>query len=130
MNKGAEVGKKGIGRKWSILVDTTGLTLAVLVTAAAIQDSVVGGRLLNRLAADDLGIRKGMAGRGYCEYLVGRAARLGIVRRTLGTRGFIVLPRRIGASRPGGRPAQGPSYAVTARFSVRERVGVRPDAVA
>ncbi|MGW0316062.1 IS5 family transposase [Streptomyces flavidovirens] len=96
--QGADVGKRIVGRKRTIIIDTTGLMLTVLVTAASIQDSVAGERLLNRLAANHPGIRKGWADRGYREYLVDHAARLGIdlevVRRTPGTRGFTVLPRR------------------------------------
>ncbi|MFI1255291.1 IS5 family transposase [Streptomyces netropsis] len=96
--QGADVGKRIVGRKRSIIIDTTGLILTVLVTAASIQDSVAGERLLNRLAADHPSMRKGWADRGYREYLVDHAARLGIdlevVRRTPGTRGFTVLPRR------------------------------------
>ncbi|MFD4578047.1 IS5 family transposase [Streptomyces sp. NPDC058417] len=96
--QGADVGKKIVGRKRSIIIDTTGLMLTVLVTAASVQDSVAGERLLDRLAADHPGLRKGWADRGYREYLVNHAARLGIdlevVRRTPGTKGFHVLPRR------------------------------------
>ncbi|MFC9483094.1 IS5 family transposase [Streptomyces griseus] len=96
--QGADVGKRIVGRKRSIIIDTTGLMLTVLVTAASIQDSVAGERLLTRLATDHPGIRKGWADRGYREYLVDHAARLGIdlevVRRIPGTKGFIVLPRR------------------------------------
>lgn len=95
------MGKKIVGRKRSVVIDTIGLMLTVLVTAASIQDSVAGERLLNRIAADHPGIRKGWADRGYRgyrEYLVDHAARLGIdleiVRRTPGTKGFTVLPRR------------------------------------
>ncbi|CAM5554108.1 IS5 family transposase [Streptomyces fumanus] len=97
-DQGADVGKKIVGRKRSVVIDTTGLILTVLVTAASIQDSVAGERLLNRIAADHPGLRKGWADRGYREYLVDHAARLGIdlefVRRTPGTRGFAVLPCR------------------------------------
>ncbi|MFE6838593.1 IS5 family transposase [Streptomyces sp. NPDC057705] len=96
--QGADVGEKIVGRKRSIIIDTTGLMLTALVTAASIQDSIAGERLLNHLAADHPGIRKGWADRGYREYLVDHAARLGIdlevVRRTSGTKGFTVLPRR------------------------------------
>ncbi|KAA6214931.1 IS5 family transposase [Streptomyces albofaciens JCM 4342] len=97
--QGADVGKKIVGRKRSVVIDTTGLLLAVLVTAASIQDSTAGETLLNRIAAAHPTIRKGWADRGYREYLVDRAARLGIdleiVRRTPGAaRGFTVQPRR------------------------------------
>ncbi len=94
--QGADVGKRIVGRKRSIIIDTTGLMLTVLVTAASVQDSVAGEHLLDRLAADQPRLRKGWADRGYREYLVDHAARLGIdlevVRRAPGTKGFHVLP--------------------------------------
>ncbi|KEF01943.1 transposase [Streptomyces rimosus] len=102
--QGADVGKKIVGRKRGVVIDTTGLLLAVLVTAASIQDSTAGETLLNRIAAAHPTIRKGWADRGYREYLVDHAARLGIdleiVRRTPGAaRGFTVQPRRWCAER-------------------------------
>ncbi|MEU5403581.1 IS5 family transposase [Streptomyces sp. NPDC005963] len=97
-DQGADVGKKIVGRKRSIVIDTTGLLLTVLVTAASVQDSVAGRTLLDRIAAVHPGARKGWADRGYREYLVDHAVCLGIdlevVRRTPGARGFTVLPRR------------------------------------
>lgn len=72
--------------------------LTVLVTAAGVEDSVAGERLLDRIAADHPGLCKGWAGRGCREYLVGHAAGLGIdlevVCRASGTWGFAVLFRR------------------------------------
>lgn len=72
---------------------TTSLLLAVLVSAASIQDSTAGQALLERIAAAHPTIRKGWADRGYREYLLDHAARLGtdldldleIVRRAPGT---------------------------------------------
>lgn len=68
------------------------------MTAASVQDSTAGETLLNRIASAYPTIRKGWADRGYREYLVDHAARLGIdleiVRRPPGTRGFTVQPRR------------------------------------
>jgi len=96
--QGADMGKRIVGRKRSIIIDTTSLMLTVLVTAASNQDSVAGERLLDRLAADHPGIHKGWADRGYREYLVDHAARLGIdlevVRRIPETKSLTVLPRR------------------------------------
>jgi transposase len=97
-DQGVDVGKKIVGRKRSIVIDTTGLLLTALVTAASIQDSTAGETLINRIASIHPTIRKGWADRGYREYLVDHAARLGIdleiVRRAPGTRGFVVQPRR------------------------------------
>lgn len=89
------------------MIDTTELLLTVLVTAGSIQDSTAGETLLNRIAAAHPTIRKGWADRGYREYLVDHAARLGIdldiVRREPGTRGFTVQPRRWAVERTLGR---------------------------
>ncbi|MET9638186.1 IS5 family transposase [Streptomyces virginiae] len=97
-DQGSDVGKKIVGRKRSIVIDATGMLLTVLVTAASVQDSTVGQTPLDRVAANHPTIRKGWADRGYREYLVDHAARLGIdlevVRRTPGSRGFTVMPRR------------------------------------
>ncbi|MBB4928540.1 hypothetical protein FHR34_007637 [Kitasatospora kifunensis] len=49
--QGADVGKKIIRRKRSIVTDTLGLLLAVRVTAASVQDGSAGRRLLTRVAA-------------------------------------------------------------------------------
>ncbi|MFI8392883.1 IS5 family transposase, partial [Streptomyces sp. NPDC085540] len=43
-NQGIDAGKKIVGRKRSIVTDTLGLLLAVLVTAASVQDSIAGTR--------------------------------------------------------------------------------------
>lgn len=92
------VGKKIVGRKRGIVIDTTGLPLTALVTAASVQDSTEGETLINRIVSTHPAIRKDWADRGYREYLVDHAARLGIdleiVRRTPGTRGFVVQSRR------------------------------------
>ncbi|KOT58929.1 hypothetical protein ADK44_19010, partial [Streptomyces rimosus subsp. rimosus] len=44
--QGADVGKKIVGRKRSVVIDTTGLLLALLGTAASIQDCTAGETLL------------------------------------------------------------------------------------
>lgn len=101
--QGVDAAKKIMGRKRSVVIDTTGLLLTVLVTAASVQDSTAGETLLDRIAATHPTIRKDWADRGYREYLVDHAARLGIdleiVRREPGARGFTVLPRRWAAER-------------------------------
>lgn len=53
--QGIDARKKIVGRKRSIVTDTL---LAVLVTAASVQDSVAGTALLDQVAADHPGIRK------------------------------------------------------------------------
>lgn len=97
-DQGVDTNKKIVGRKRNVVIDTTGLLLTVLVSAASIQDSAAGETLLDRIAATYPTLRKDWADRGYREYLVDHAARLGIdleiVRSTPGTRGFTVQPLR------------------------------------
>lgn len=79
--QGIDAGKKIVGRKRSIVVDTLGLLLAVPVTAA-----------------EHPGIRKVWVDGGYRQHLVEHAATLGIdmeiTARTPGTRGFTPKPKR------------------------------------
>jgi transposase len=97
-SQGTDAGKKIVGRKRSIVTDTLGLLLAVLVTAASVQDSVAGTQLIDHVAAGHPGIRKAWVDGGYRQHLVEHAATLGIdmqiVQRTPGTRGFTPLPKR------------------------------------
>lgn len=97
-SQGIDAGKKIVGRKRSIVTDTLGLLLAVLVTAASVQDSVAGTRLLDQVATEHPGIRKVWVDGGYRQHLVEHAATLGIdmeiTARTPGTRGFTPIPKR------------------------------------
>ncbi len=97
-SQGVDAGKKIVGRRRSIVTDTLGLLLAVLVTAASVQDSVAGTRLLDQVAAEHPGIRKVWVDGGYRQHLVEHAATLGIdmeiIARTPGTRGFTPIPKR------------------------------------
>ncbi|MFI2736673.1 IS5 family transposase [Streptomyces sp. NPDC018711] len=96
--QGIDAGKKIVGRKRSIVIDTVGLLLGVLVTAASVQDSIAGQTLIERVAAEHPTVRKTWVDGGYRQHLVDHAATLGIdmhiVRRDPTTRGFAVLPRR------------------------------------
>ncbi len=96
--QGVDAGKKIVGRKRSIVVDTIGLLLAVLVTAASVQDSVAGTQLLDQVSAEHPAIRKVWVDGGYRRHLVEHAATLGIdveiTARTPGTRGFTPIPKR------------------------------------
>lgn len=96
--QGIDAGKKIVGRKRNIVTDTLGLLLAVLVTAASVQDSAAGARLLDRVVADHPGIRKVWVDGGYRQHLVEHAATLGIdmeiTARKSGTRGFTPVPKR------------------------------------
>jgi transposase len=97
-SQGTDAGKKIVGRKRSIVIDTIGLLLAVLVTAASVQDSVAGTQLLDQVASSHPGIRKVWVDGGYRQHFVEHAATLGIdmeiVTRTPGTRGFTPIPKR------------------------------------
>ncbi|WP_328978484.1 IS5 family transposase [Streptomyces canus] len=97
-SQGTDAGKKIVGRKRSIVTDTLGLLLAVLVTAASVQDSVAGTQLLDHVATTHPSIRKAWVDGGYRTHFVEHAATLGIdmeiVQRTPGTRGFTPIPKR------------------------------------
>jgi transposase len=96
--QGIDAGKKIVGRKRSIVTDTMGLLLAVLVTAASVQDSIAGAQLLDQVATNHPRIRKVWVDGGYCQHLVEYAAGLGIdmeiTQRRPGTRGFTPIPKR------------------------------------
>lgn len=77
-SQGVDAGKRIVGRKRSIVTDTIGLLLAVLVTAATVQDSVAGTQLLDRVTAGHPGIRKVWVHGGYRQHFVEHAATLGI----------------------------------------------------
>jgi len=85
-------------RKRSIVTDTPGLLLVVLVTAASVQDGPAGLQLLTKAAAAHPAISKARAGSAYRNAVIEHGAALGIdievVRRDPATRGFTALPRR------------------------------------
>jgi transposase len=98
-SRGWDAGKKVNGRKRHLAVDTLGLLLVVMVTAASVQDRDAGRALLWRLRASFRGVRLCWADGGYAGRLVAWAAavlRLGvqIVRKRPGQSTFEVLPRR------------------------------------
>ncbi|MFD8983023.1 IS5 family transposase [Streptomyces sp. NPDC059564] len=57
-SQGIDAGKKIVGRKRSIVTDTLGPLIGVLVTASSVQDSVAGTTLLDQVAADHPRVRK------------------------------------------------------------------------
>ncbi|HEX8932965.1 MAG TPA: IS5 family transposase [Pseudonocardiaceae bacterium] len=98
-SRGYDAGKKINGRKRHIAVDTLGLLLCVLVTAASVQDRDGAKPLLELLAASFRRIRLVWADGGYAGKLVVWATehfrlRLQIVKRSDNATGFVVLPRR------------------------------------
>jgi transposase len=98
-SRGYDAGKKINGRKRHIAVDTLGLLLIVLVTAACVQDRDGAQPLLERLAASCRRIRLIWADGGYAGKLLAWASAtlkitLQIVKRCDDVSGFVVLPRR------------------------------------
>ena len=98
-SRGYDAGKKVNGRKRHIVVDTLGLLIVVLVTAASLQDRDGGRRILDRARMAMPSIALVWADGGYAGKLVTWVARycrivLEIVRKPEGQRTFEVLPRR------------------------------------
>jgi transposase len=98
-SRGFDAGKRINGRKRHIAVDTLGLVLTVIVTAASVQDRDGAFRLLALLRERYSTIALVWADGGYAGRLVSwahtvLALTLTIVKRTDDTTGFVVLPRR------------------------------------
>lgn len=97
--RGYDAGKRVNGRKRHIAVDTSGLLLTVIVTAASIQDRDGGLRLLARLRERFSTISLVWADAGYAGRLVTWVQRLldisvVVVKRSDDQRGFTVQHRR------------------------------------
>lgn len=98
-SRGFDGGKKINGRKRHIVVDTAGLLLTVMVTAANVTDREAAQVLLTRLTRRFFLLRLVWADGGYTGPLVDFAAKalrlaLTVVKRDAGLSGFVVLPRR------------------------------------
>jgi transposase len=98
-SRGFDAGKKVNGRKRHVVVDTLGLLVVVLVTAASVQDRDGGKGVLSRAKMAMPSITLVWADGGYAGKLVAWVKRrcrmlLEIVKRPEGQRGFEVLPRR------------------------------------
>ncbi len=96
---GYDAGKKTKGRKRHIATDTGGLLLAVIVTAANVQDRDGAHRVLAALRERVSTVRHVWADGGYAGRLVTWATTVlsltvQIVKRTDKAAGFVVLPRR------------------------------------
>ena len=92
-------GKLIDGRKRHVVVDTLGLLLAVMVTAADVGDRAAAQVLLTQVTAAHHLLALVWADGGYTgslvEYcLAALALVLAIVKRSDGMRGFVVLPKR------------------------------------
>lgn len=97
--RGYDAGKKINGTKRHIAVDTLGLLICVLVTAANIQDRDGARPLLDKLAATCHRVRHVWADGGYAGKLLTWAKTtltitIQIVKRSDDMTGFVVLPRR------------------------------------
>lgn len=98
-SRGWDNGKKIGGRKRHIAVDTIGILLAVIVTAASVQDRDAAHQLLTALRERFSTISLTWADGGYAGRLVTWAKQVlhlavTIVKRSDDTRGFVILPRR------------------------------------
>jgi transposase len=98
-SRGYDAGKKINGTKRHIAVDTLGLLICVLVTAASVQDRDGARPLLQKLAEACQRIRLVWADGGYAGKLLDWAQdtvsiAVQIVKRSDDMTGFVVLPRR------------------------------------
>jgi transposase len=98
-SRGFDAGKKINGRKRHIVVDTIGLLLVVMVTAASVQDRNGGESILERLHHALGSVRHIFADGGYQGALVELAKRswgivVEVVKKPADQIGFAVLPRR------------------------------------
>ena len=96
--RGYDAGKKVKGRQRHLLVDTLGLLIVVVVTAASLQDRD-GARLVFEAARGETRLQKVWADGGYAGKLVAATRQdfgwdLGIVKRSDDVHGFTVLPHR------------------------------------
>lgn len=97
--RGYDGGKKVVGRKRHILVDTLGLLILVVVTAASVQDRDGARLLLRRLPGTGKKLRKIWVDGGYRGKLLDWVRSrfkffLEVVLRSDDQTGFAVLPRR------------------------------------
>ena len=96
--RGYDAGKKVQGRKRHILVDTLGLLIAVVITAASVQDRD-GAPLVFQEARGETRLKKIWADGGYAGKLVETTRQtfgwdLEIVKRSDDVKGFKVIPHR------------------------------------
>jgi putative transposase len=97
--RGYDAGKKINGSKRHLLVDTMGLLLAVLVTAASVQDRDGACLLLSQLGGACKKLRLIWVDGGYRGQLLAWVAdhcrfQLQVVLRSDDHKGFVVLPKR------------------------------------
>jgi len=97
-SQGYDAGKRTKGRKRHIATDTLGLLLALVITAASVQDTNGGKDVVTALAAAHPSVAAGWVDSGYKTGFLEHAAAEGIafeqVSKLEGQKGFAVLPRR------------------------------------
>ena len=98
-SRGFDAGKKIMGRKRHILVDTLGLMVALVVTTACVQDRDGLKKLLRTFGVHRKKLRKVWVDGGYrglvIEWVKSRFGYLlEVVLRSDDMKGFVVLPRR------------------------------------
>jgi transposase len=98
VTQGTDAAKKIVGRKRSVVTDTLGLLLAVIVMAASVTENHAGIQALDQAKASYPTITKTWVDAGFKNQFVEHAATLGIdaeiVPRNTETRGFHVVKRR------------------------------------
>ncbi|AWN32388.1 IS5 family transposase [Streptomyces sp. NEAU-S7GS2] len=98
-SRGFDGGKLVNGRKRHVVVDTLGLLLAVMVTAAEVGDRPAAHLLLGHVAETHHHLALVWADGGYTGNLIGYCLALlslvlAIVKRSGTMRGFVILPKR------------------------------------
>ena len=98
-SRGWDAGKKVNGRKRHLVVDTLGLLIVVLVTAASVQDRDGGARVLDRAKMRMPSLVLIWADAAYsrrAQEFAARALRITVqvVAKLVGQAGFVPLPRR------------------------------------
>jgi len=95
---GYDAGKRTKGRKQHIATDTLGLLLALVITAASVQDTNGGKEVADQLAAAHPAVTAGWVDGGYKTGFLEHAADAGIafqvVPKDPDQKGFVPLPRR------------------------------------
>jgi transposase len=95
---GYDAGKRTKGRKQHIATDTLGLLLALVITAASVQDTNGGKDVTSQLAASHPSVTAGWVDGGYKAGFLEHAADAGItfavVPKDPDQKGFAPLPRR------------------------------------
>jgi len=96
--QGYDAGKRTKGRKQHIATDTLGLLLALVITAASVQDTNGGKQVTARLASRHPSVTAGWVDGGYKSGFLQDAAGHGItfdvVQKQQDQKGFTPLPRR------------------------------------